>query len=285
MDIEEEEEEDTDTRSVRKNKRKPKTVQLPQPPNFEHFIHSKLLHQAFINLPPNYDANFSKPINIFLLFFMNSILDTIVINTNLYALTKNAGTIGRKWQEINRKELLIWIALVIYQGLFKLPSLNQYWNENPKSPIHHISKQMSLKRFEQIKRYLHISSPMATINNYFEKLEPLLSKVRDVSKQLYTPNSNVSVDEMMVRFSGRSVHTVRIKNKLTPEGFKILSLCDSGYTYTFLPTSRVSSSDVTRVNSLNQTGCLVSHLVTQLLYQRFSYNIYMNNYFFNISLF
>ena len=106
-DIEEEEEEDTDTRSVRKNKRKPKTVQLPQPPNFEHFIHSKLLHQAFINLPPNYDANFSKPINIFLLFFTNSILDTIVINTNLYALTKNAGTIGRKWQEINRKELLI----------------------------------------------------------------------------------------------------------------------------------------------------------------------------------
>jgi len=80
---------------------------------------------------------------------------------------------------------------------------------------------MSLKRFEQIKRYLHISSPMATINNYFEKLEPLLSKVRDVSKQLYTPNSNVSVDEMMVRFSGRSVHTVRIKNKPTPEGFKI----------------------------------------------------------------
>ena len=59
---------------------------------------------------------------------------------------------------------------------------------------------------------------MATINNYFEKLEPLLSKVRDVSKQLYTPNSNVSVDEMMVRFSERSVHMVRIKNKPTPKG-------------------------------------------------------------------
>jgi len=57
---------------------------------------------------------------------------------------------------------------------------------------------MSLKRFEQIKRYLHISPPMATINNYFEKLEPLLSKICDVSKQLYTPSSNVSVDEMMV---------------------------------------------------------------------------------------
>ena len=144
---------------------------------------------------------------------------------------------------------------------------------------------MSLKHFEQIKRYLHISSPMVTINNYFEKLEPLLSKIRDVSKQLYTPSSNVSVDEMMVRFFGRSVHTIRIKNKPIPEGFKILSLCESGYTYTFLPTSCVSPSDVVKVNGLNQTGCLVYHLVTQLLYQRFSYNIYMDNYFTNVPLF
>jgi len=66
-------------------------------------------------------------------------LDTIVVNTNLYALTKDADIAGKQWQKINRKELIIWIALVIYQGLFKSPSLDQYWNEDPKSPIHHIS--------------------------------------------------------------------------------------------------------------------------------------------------
>ena len=93
-----EEDEEEDTRSVRKGRRKPvKTVQLPPPPpNFEHFVHPKPLHRAFINLPPNYEANFSKPINLFLLFFPNSILDTIVVNTNLYALTKNTGAVGRK---------------------------------------------------------------------------------------------------------------------------------------------------------------------------------------------
>src|SRR5687768_804917 len=95
-----EEDEEEDIRSVRKGRRKPvKTVQLPpSPSNFEHFIHPKLLHQTFINLLPNYKANFSKPINLFLLFFPNSILDTIVVNTNLYALTKNACVVGRKWQ-------------------------------------------------------------------------------------------------------------------------------------------------------------------------------------------
>lgn len=280
LDLEDEE----NTTSVPRGKRRA-AVRLPPPPTFEYFVHLRPLHRAFVNLPAHYDANFSKPINLFLLFFTNNMLDTIVTNTNLYSLSKNAGGAGRQWENINRKELIIWIALVIYQGLFKLPSLNQYWNEDTKLPIHTISKQMSLKRFEQIKRYLHVSPPMATINNYFEKLEPLLSKIRDVSRQLYTPSSNVSVDEMMVRFSGRSIHTVRIKNKPTPEGFKILSLCESGYTYTFLPTSRVSPSDVPKVNGLNQIGCLVHHLVTQLPYHRFSYNVYMDNYFSNVPLF
>jgi len=282
--LESDQDEEEETTNVRRGRQRP-ALQMPPPPNFEYFVHQRPQHRAFINLPPQYDVNFSKPINLFLLFFTNNMLDTIVTNTNLYSLTKNAGAVGRQWQNINRRELIIWIALVIYQGLFKLPSINQYWNEDPKLPIHNISKQMTLKRFEQIKRYLHVSSPAATINNYFEKLEPLLSKIRDVSKQLYTPSSNVSVDEMMVRFSGRSVHTVRIKNKPMPEGFKILSLCESGYTYTFLPTSRVSSSDVPKVNGLNKVGCLVHYLITQLPYHRLSYNVYMDNYFSNVPLF
>ena len=42
--------------------------------------------------------------------------------------------------------------------------------------------------------------PDAIIKNYFDKLEPLLLHVREVSKQLYIPNSNVLVDEMIIRF-------------------------------------------------------------------------------------
>jgi hypothetical protein len=184
-----------------------------------------------------------------------------------------------------RKELIIWITLVIYQGLFKLPTLDQYWNENEKLLTHNISKQMPLKRFEQIKRYLHISSPVATIKNYFDKLELLLSHVRNVSKKLYIPNSNVSVDEMVIRFSGRSVHTIRIKNKPIPESFKILSLCDAGYTYTFLPTSRIVPSDVAKVGGLSQIGRQVYHLIEQLLYHQLLFNVYMDNYFTSVSLF
>ena len=40
---------------------------------------------------------------------------------------------------------------------------------------------------------------------------------------------NVSFDEMMVPFSGRSRHTIKIKNKPILEGFKIWALCNRGY--------------------------------------------------------
>ncbi|CAG8787924.1 10211_t:CDS:2 [Cetraspora pellucida] len=101
--------------------------------------------------------------------------NTIVVNTNSYALTKNASAFGRRWQNLTCKELIIWIALVIYQGLFKSLSFEQYWNEDTRFPLHHISRQMTLKCFKQIMRYLHISSPAEMINHYFEKLKPLLS--------------------------------------------------------------------------------------------------------------
>ncbi|CAG8799588.1 912_t:CDS:2, partial [Cetraspora pellucida] len=65
-------------------------------------------------------------------------------------------------------------------------------------------------------------------------------------------SSNVSINEMMIRFSGRSVHIVQIKNKPIPEGYKVLSLCESGYTYTFLPTSCIYPSDVEK--ALQQIG-------------------------------
>ncbi|RHZ56632.1 hypothetical protein Glove_399g49 [Diversispora epigaea] len=148
--------------------------------DFELFIHPRQHHRVFVRLPTYLDIGVFKPIDFF--FFTTSMLDTIVENTNLYGLLKGTGATGRCWLDFTQKELLIWIALVIYQGLFKLPLLDQYWNETGKFPIHSISRQMPLKRFEQIKKYLHISSPAATIKNYFDKLEPLLSHIQDVLK-------------------------------------------------------------------------------------------------------
>jgi hypothetical protein len=104
----------------------------------------------------------------------------------------------------------------IYMGVDKAPSLRDYWNKDKKAPMHHIQNKMTRVRFESIKRFIHISHPDTEINNYYDKVEPLMSRVREISKKYYTPSSKVSVDEMMVRFSGRSGDTLRVKGKPTP---------------------------------------------------------------------
>lgn len=269
---------------VEKGKRRKKkpSVELPAPPEFQPL--SRQEHKAFIRLPTPFDLGDPAPISLFRLFFTDTILNTIVMNTNLYALSKDAGSVGRVWTPIDSDELVVWIALTVYQGLHRMSACELCWNLDEREP-HRISQYMKLICYQQIKRYLHVSSLEATISNYFNKLELLLSHIHDASKKYYTPGTNVSVDEMMVRFSGRSMHTVHMKNKLIPEGFKILSLCDSGYTYTFIPTSRVAPTQVTRVEGLTQTGNTVNHLVQRLPYSWLSFNVYMDNYFSSVKLF
>jgi hypothetical protein len=133
---------------------------------------------------------------------------------------------------------------------------------------------------------LHISdcTTQPQQQDMFVKLEPLASHIRNVSKQLYIPASNVSIDEMIARFFGRSGHTFRIKNKPTPQGYKILSLCDSGYTYTFMFMSRIKPSNVDLIPNVNRTGSEVYHLVRQLPSQK-AFNIFMDNYFSSINLY
>ncbi|GES95040.1 piggyBac transposable element-derived protein 4-like [Rhizophagus clarus] len=239
--------------------------------------------QGWVNLPNDFLS--PSPYLIFSLFFSLAQIEIIVKNTNKYAYVKDAGE-GRQWKELTIKEFRIWLAILIYAGVFKLPSIRDYWNRDNKFPEHKISTFMSLIRFEQIKRFIHISDCTAPLPFWYSKVNPLATHIQTVSKSICVPSSNISVDEMIVRFSGRSIHTVRIKNKPTPEGYKILSLCDAGYTYSFIFTSRVQNQpEVQQVTELSKVGNEVYHLASQLPIENKSFNIYMDNYFSSIKLF
>jgi Transposase IS4 len=286
---EEDEEEEEQQEQQEQKKQKNKSI-LPQYiPDFE-IIKRRGMREAQVQLDHIEDSSF---VNIFTQFFNRAMLETIIENTNAYALLKGAGQ-GRPWTDLVRKELLVFLAILIYHGLYLKNSIEELWNRDSYGPKHDISEEMALQRFQQIKRYLHISKPQVNnnsepqVNNspYYAKVEPLLSHVRETSKKLYIPSVNVSVDEMMVRFSGRSVHTIRIRGKPTPEGYKVFALCDHGYTYTFLPSSRVKQNEeVKKVNGITYTGSVVLHLALQLPYKRNPFNLFMDNYFSSIPLY
>ena len=102
-------------------------VQLPSPPFFNTFQHSKPLHEFTVTLPN--ELLLPSPYSIFCLFFSLEQIKIIVKNTNTYAYIKDAGE-GRKWKDLTIEEFRIWLAILIYAGIFKLPSIKDYWNRD-----------------------------------------------------------------------------------------------------------------------------------------------------------
>ena len=77
----------------------------------------------------------------------------------------------------------------------------ELWARSQEFPYHCISRFQSQNRFEQIKRYLHIGNEdtyKLPREQFFSKLDPLASKLRNNWKSAITPSSFLSIDEMMI---------------------------------------------------------------------------------------
>lgn len=263
---------------------------LPPPPDFKNiFVHTKEEHAAQADVPHAFQLDGElSPLTLFTLFFSDSVCSQIAVNTNAYAASKGAGEVegSRHWEDTTLGDIHIFLGILVYMGIFRLPCVEDYWSTNPSYPQHSIAHFMTLVRFQQLKRFLHVSHPDLPEEHWYSKVEPLTTKLAQDFARYYIPSSNVSIDEMIVRFSGRSSHTVRVKGKPTPEGYKIIALCQAGYTYSFLYTSRINSIvGVEKINGLTMTSSAVVHLAKTLPFSTHHYNIYMDNYFSNIPLF
>ncbi len=123
-----------------------------------------------------------------------------------------------------------------------------YWElDREEGPQHSIRNYISINRYETLRRYLHISDPIQlppeprdeeeekTLTPkiikklWWWKLKPLISRFRDTYQTYYISRNDVAIDEIMVRFFGRSLHTYKIPGKPIKQGYKIFALADRGY--------------------------------------------------------
>ena len=200
---------------------------LPLQPRIDHIGQPQL---------PWKDAEMTE-LGVFELFWDEEVVGVLVERTNMYAEEKGAGKksvghgvpFGRPWRKVTPGEMRVFLALVIYMGAKRDTGSKSFWKEWEEN--REILRLMSLKCFSQIKRYLHISDPKLQLSHseWFQKLEPVNSMLQSLCQQYYLPASNVTVDEMMIRFGCRSYHTYRMPSKPITEGYKIFALCDIGY--------------------------------------------------------
>jgi len=228
----------------------PKRPYIPLQPRIEHFAQPRLpWNESEIN-----------DLRLFELFWDDRTIGMLVDGTNKYAAFKekeqhdkmrekedrwqNRGQVVipgvKRWRKVVPDEMQVFLGLLVYMGSQREGRILRFWQEVRRQPL---GRAISLKRFYQIKRHIHISDPevQLTRNKWFRGLGPLNSIIRDRCQEYYLPASNITVDEMMIWFGGRSHHTYRMPSKPIREGYKVFALCDIGYTFNWLFASRSQS--------------------------------------------
>ena len=226
--------------------------------------------EAVANLP---DKN-ASPTDVFRLFVTNQHLDLITCNTNANARLQQVDPSvwkdeyeydyegPRRRKPTVAAEIGTFLGVLLYMGETKAANTAEYWKLQEDKAFFLIVRAMSLKRFEQIKRYLKVSDPLTEpdpkYSTWYAKIEPLYSDFCSTSQRLLIPGRNVSVDEQLIQFKGRSRHSMKMAVKKAKKGFKIYSLCWTSYIITFLWTSKATKiSNLERTKGLSESSSVV----------------------------
>ncbi len=149
---------------------------------------------------PNTIAS-DDPYAIFGLFFDEETLKILVQHTNEYAFLYPASETpdSRKWWPTTVKEFRAYLRTSIWMGLHVESSVPDFWNKDSlKGAVYEqVFKHISLKRWQQIDRFFHVSKPLPPNQkeSTFDKLEPLSDTLRQVFKKYWKAGTHLAVDE------------------------------------------------------------------------------------------
>ena len=118
--------------------------------------------------------------------------------------------------------------------------LPYYWNQQDNLPDWPVAEYISRNRFQQISRYIKLNEPGDLPDDqWYKKVEPLATRFREATTaEVYQLPQHLSIDEQLIRFKGRSKHTIQMNSKAAGQGYKIYSLCcANGYMIDFKFTS------------------------------------------------
>ncbi|KAJ8966820.1 hypothetical protein NQ314_003282 [Rhamnusium bicolor] len=224
-----------------------------------------------------------RPIDCFLHFFHNGIINKIVQHTNEEIQSKAEKYKKGATVSETCKEVLALIGLLIFSGAMKNNHLNARHMFNSVLPGSIYKSTMSCNRFlfllDALKFDGRISRPERSRNDAFAPIREVWDTFIDKCKQSYTPTSYVTIDEQLLAFRGRCRFRMYTPNKLAEYGLKIVMVCDSTSKYMINVSPYLGKSKVTNGPLANY---YVKSLTTTL--HGSNRNITMDNWFTSVEL-
>ena len=228
----------------------------------------------------------SSPKEVFDLFFSPDLLDKIVTETNNYAAKVMGAEKYAGWSKVTVEELRAFLGFKILMGINHLPSLDDYWSRDPFLRYAPVADRISRDRFRDISRYLHFVDndtllPRGTDgHDRLGKVRPVIDHLAAKFAGLYRPHREVSVDEAMIKFQGRSSLKQYLPMKPIKRGFKVWVMADSsnGYFSRFEVYTGKTGGSVEHGLGARVVKTLISELKGKY------HHAFFDNYFTSLSL-
>lgn len=172
------------------------------------------------------------PYAYFRQIFTDEIFKHIVQETIRYAVS-----CGKDSFHVNVPEMKQFFGINIIMTYIKYPNYRLYWSSNVALRLGIIAESMSLKRFEEIKRYLHYQNNddiPEGCDDIFIKVRQLLDMLSTTFAHAATLTEFQAIDEMIIPYKGR--HSGKQYNKSKPKkwGFKAwVRASENGYVSKF----------------------------------------------------
>ncbi|XP_067939618.1 piggyBac transposable element-derived protein 3-like [Watersipora subatra] len=267
---EDEEEEPTNGNAVRGQRREYRWLKANFTPSALDFTGPKP--------EPPVDGATHTPLEYFRRFISTEMIDNIVQQTNIYSVQKTGTSV-----QTDHKEIEKIFGVYFHMGLVRMSSVRQYWEIETSYPP--VSTAICRNRFRDLLTKLHVVNNLTASDENKQKdklwkVRPWLESFRENCLKL-TPEENVSIDEMMCEFRGKTNPIQQyIKGKPHPWGFKIWGRADpAGILYDF----DVYQGGTGQRSALGQGADVVLKLTESLKYNS-NYKIFADNFFTSLGL-
>lgn len=176
----------------------------------------------------------------FLLIFGENFFQVLAEQCNLYASQQPPGS-SYNWIDTTENEIKLFLGIHLAMGVHKLPSVEDYWSLHPLLGAPGIVQGMSIRRFKALQSCLHLNDNSKAKKrgepgyDKLYKIRPMVESIRANCRRYYRLHREISIDEAMVGFKGRSSMKQYCPMKPTKRGYKVWALCDAhnGYLYNF----------------------------------------------------
>ena len=221
-----------------------------------------------------------SPSEVFQLFFTPELLDMIVKETNSYAKHVLGDEKFSKWRKMDVVELKALLGFKILMAINNLPSIDDYWKRDPLLRYSPVADRISRDRFRELSRYLHFVDNNTLVPRGTRKVRPLIDHLASRFTEMYEPHCEVSVDEAMIKFQGRSSLKQYMPLKPTKRGIKVWVLADShnGYFKKFEVYSGKKGNSTEKGLGAKVVKSLTSEL------HRKNHHVFFDNYFTSVNL-